>query len=214
MTEKAENMEAAETAAAVVDGTQEKETEAAASRTKRAIRAVEWFKTKFPAGERNLPLEIGIFDKIVREYVQDFQGDPEPLKTCGQLLMRHTKSVRYQRVLAAGGPRYTLDGQIAGEITPEQQQAAQQFIDKIKAAGEEKKRLKKERKAAERRKKEEKAAKAKAAEEARAAAKAAAKAAKAAKVEAERRAAAERRARDVQVVVKKRRTFSSTPSQR
>jgi sRNA-binding protein len=242
MTEKA-NIEAAETAAAglqeagaetgaaetveaAAGGNEAASTETgaaettAASRTQRAIRAVEWFRARFPAGQQNLPLEIGIFGRIIREYVRDFPSDPEPQKTCGHLLMRYTQNMRYQRALAAGGHRYTLDGEIAGEITPEQQQAAQQFIDKIKEAGEEKKRLKKERAAALRREKEEKAAKARAEAERRAAAKAAAKAEKAAAkaaAEAERRAAAERRSarekthgRAVRVVVKKRRMFSSS----
>ena len=38
----------------------------------------------------------------------------------------HTGASAYRRALAAGGPRYDLDGQPAGEITPEQQTLAQQ----------------------------------------------------------------------------------------
>ena len=38
----------------------------------------------------------------------------------------YTGASAYRRALAAGGPRYDLDGQPAGEITPEQQTLAQQ----------------------------------------------------------------------------------------
>lgn len=40
----------------------------------------------------------------------------------------HVNSPRYQKALAKGGPRYNLAGEVAGEVTPDQQQLAVQRL--------------------------------------------------------------------------------------
>lgn len=42
-------------------------------------------------------------------------------------------SIAYLRHLCAGGPRYDLDGNVSGEVTPEQITAAQQYLAKVLA---------------------------------------------------------------------------------
>lgn len=41
----------------------------------------------------------------------------------------------YQKALAAGGQRFGITGQPHGEVTPEQQQAAVEMVEKAKARG-------------------------------------------------------------------------------
>ena len=68
------------------------------------------------------PLSVGIVDAIAAE-----------LNACGHGAVRYalksyTGNIRYIRVLAAGGPRYNLHGEPEGEVTPEQQQRAEQML--------------------------------------------------------------------------------------
>ncbi|MCP5158913.1 MAG: ProQ/FinO family protein [Gammaproteobacteria bacterium] len=55
-------------------------------------------------------------------------------KDLRRALAAYTRAFRYRKALAAGGPRYDLDGQPAGEVTPEQQAHAQASQDKKVAA--------------------------------------------------------------------------------
>jgi ProP effector len=64
------------------------------------------------------PLAIGIHKAI---YVALPEIDKNALKLT---LKRYTASTRYLKAVAAGGPRYDLEGNANGEVSPEQKQQA------------------------------------------------------------------------------------------
>lgn len=68
------------------------------------------------------PLAIGIHKAIMAAHQEIDKG---ALRTT---LQRHTASTKYLKSVSAGGARYGLDGQPAGDITPEQQAQATQAI--------------------------------------------------------------------------------------
>jgi ProP effector len=68
------------------------------------------------------PLAIGIHKAII---VAHHELDKEDLR---RALKLHTCSTRYLKSVSAGGARFGLDGQPAGDITPEQQARATQAI--------------------------------------------------------------------------------------
>jgi len=105
-----------------------------------------------------MPLDVNpIIDRLCETFPAAFNRQtPKPLKIgVGEELMAlagehpafadwtrtqirraikgYTRSFRYRKALAAGGSRYDLDGQPAGEVTPEQQALAQ--VPRKKAAG-------------------------------------------------------------------------------
>ena len=78
------------------------------------------------------PFKIGILEDMAK-----YIADNEQTFGIGQIksaLARYTTNYRYQKALAAGGHRYDLDGNPCGEVTPEQQAAAQEKVKAIKAA--------------------------------------------------------------------------------
>ncbi|WP_241580377.1 ProQ/FINO family protein [Rosenbergiella nectarea] len=88
----------------------------------------------FPAllsEENPKPFKIGILEDMTK-----YIADHEITFGIGQVksaLARYTSNYRYQKALAAGGNRYDLGGNPCGEVTPEQQAAAQEKIKAIKA---------------------------------------------------------------------------------
>ncbi len=71
------------------------------------------------------PLKLG----VGREVLALAGVDPALMEVARTDLRRalkvYTQAFRYRQALAAGGPRYDLNGQPAGEVTPEQQALAQ-----------------------------------------------------------------------------------------
>jgi ProP effector len=77
----------------------------------------------FPVFRDALPLAIGIH-KAIKQRLPDL--DAAQLRIA---LKSHTASTRYLKALSNGDKRFDLDGNPAGEITPEQRQQA---LDTIK----------------------------------------------------------------------------------
>ncbi len=70
------------------------------------------------------PLKIGLDEELlalagVHPALADLTRTP-----LRQALQFYAQRPAYRRALAKGGPRYDLDGQLAGEVTPEQQRDA------------------------------------------------------------------------------------------
>ena len=76
----------------------------------------------YPVFRDAQPLAIGIHKAIMAAHPEIDKG---ALRTT---LQRHTASTKYLKSVASGGARYGLDGQPAGDITPEQQARANQAI--------------------------------------------------------------------------------------
>lgn len=74
------------------------------------------------------PLAIGIEEKLCQDMSQ---YDPQIIR---RVLANHCRRLRYLNALAKGGRRFDLNGRPKGEISPEEQQAAQTFLDNKKAA--------------------------------------------------------------------------------
>ncbi|MCP5135081.1 MAG: hypothetical protein H6976_16180 [Gammaproteobacteria bacterium] len=71
------------------------------------------------------PLKIGVGPELLAlAGVHPALADLSPADL-RQVIKVYTRRFRYRQALAAGGPRYDLDGQPAGEVTPEQQAQAQ-----------------------------------------------------------------------------------------
>ena len=64
------------------------------------------------------PLAIGIHKPVMAAH-PGFDKD-----AVRKALQRHTASTRYLKAVAAGGARFGLDGQPAGEVTPQPQKLA------------------------------------------------------------------------------------------
>lgn len=64
------------------------------------------------------PLAIGIHKSVMAAHPE---LDKDAVR---KALQRHTGSTRYLKAVAAGGARFGLDGQPAGDVTPEQQKLA------------------------------------------------------------------------------------------
>jgi sRNA-binding protein len=54
-------------------------------------------------------------------------------KECRALFRFYTARLMYQRCLSAGGARFDLDGQVSGEITPEEMAGASKRVAQIEA---------------------------------------------------------------------------------
>ncbi len=79
------------------------------------------------------PLKIGVGQELLAlAGVHPAWADLSPTDL-RRALKVYTRAFRYRQALAAGGPRYDLDGQPAGEVTPEQQALA--LAPRQKAAG-------------------------------------------------------------------------------
>ena len=79
----------------------------------------------------NRPLAIGVHKAINASHPE---VDKQALK---MTLKRYTASTKYLKAVAAGGARYDLDGNPAGEITPEQQkQANDALLDRFRKQAE------------------------------------------------------------------------------
>lgn len=73
-----------------------------------------------------MPLKVGILDDMVNSLqARGATMGPGQVKAA---LAGYTSARRYLRALAAGGPRYGIDGQPCGEVTPEHQQIAADAI--------------------------------------------------------------------------------------
>jgi sRNA-binding protein len=72
------------------------------------------------------PLKIGVhLDLIARGVLLPDE--------CRALFLRYCFRLMYQRALAAGGPRFDLDGNIAGEVTPDQIEHALAAVASVEA---------------------------------------------------------------------------------
>lgn len=76
----------------------------------------------YPVFRHAQPLAIGIHKAIIAAHPEIDKG------ALRAMLQRHTSSTKYLKSASAGGARYGLDGQPAGDITPEQQAQATQAI--------------------------------------------------------------------------------------
>lgn len=76
----------------------------------------------YPVFRDAQPLAIGI-DKAIMAVHPEIDKD-----ALRRALNRHTASTKYLKSVASGGARFGLDGQPAGDITPEQQAHANQTI--------------------------------------------------------------------------------------
>jgi ProP effector len=78
----------------------------------------------FRAHELRRPLKIGIREDIIAQH-----PDLQPGVIVSALKI-YTRCVPYWSMLKAGAPRIDLDGNVAGEVTPEDEQAAKLKIAK------------------------------------------------------------------------------------
>jgi hypothetical protein len=69
-------------------------------------------RDRFPVFRSWLPLKVGIRADLAAA-APDLRADV--------LLCRHTRTLAYLRAVAAGGPRYGLDAQPAGSVSPDEQ---------------------------------------------------------------------------------------------
>lgn len=83
-------------------------------------------------GTENIrPLKVGIFDDMMQDIAaRELTYGRGALKAT---LANLAHSPRYYRALVAGGPRYDLNGQPCGEVTPEEQQNARDALEALKA---------------------------------------------------------------------------------
>jgi sRNA-binding protein len=72
------------------------------------------------------PLQLGIDRDLVGRGVL-------LLAECRAVFRLYCSRLMYQRALAAGGPRYGLDGEPAGEVTPDQMVAGKSVVTAIEA---------------------------------------------------------------------------------
>ncbi len=72
------------------------------------------------------PLKIGIDRDLV---ALGILTEPE----CSQVLRRYVGRLMYQRALAAGGPRFDLDGNAVGEVSPSEIEGARAMVARIEA---------------------------------------------------------------------------------
>lgn len=76
------------------------------------------------------PLRVGVLDDLMQDIsARNLTIGAGVLKAA---IASYTRRIRYQKALAAGGARYDLNGQLCGEITPEQQQEAADALKKAK----------------------------------------------------------------------------------
>ena len=80
------------------------------ARRKHAEQTLRMLIEKYPAFAREKPLKIGIIDDL-RAALPDINGTH-----LYRAMTLHTNTVSYRRALAQGGPRYDLDGNVAGEV--------------------------------------------------------------------------------------------------
>ena len=78
------------------------------------------------------PFKVGVLADMLESLKE--RGSTFGTGQVKSALARYTTDYRYQKALAAGGNRYDLDGNPCGEVTPEQQAAAQEKVKEIKAA--------------------------------------------------------------------------------
>jgi ProP effector len=72
------------------------------------------------------PLKVGIGDELVARGVL---GAPE----VNAALKQYVDRLMYQKCLAAGGARFDLEGNLAGEVSSEQRCRARRLVARIKA---------------------------------------------------------------------------------
>ncbi|EFP0251656.1 proQ/FINO family protein [Salmonella enterica] len=76
------------------------------------------------------PLKTGVLDDLMQDITaRNLTVGTGVLKAT---LASYTRRIRYQKALAAGGARYDLNGQPCGEVTPEQQQEADDALRNVK----------------------------------------------------------------------------------
>ncbi|OIN37764.1 hypothetical protein AO411_2026050 [Salmonella enterica subsp. enterica serovar Sarajane] len=76
------------------------------------------------------PLKTGVLDDLMQDIsARNLTIGTGVLKAA---IASYTRRIRYQKALAAGGARYDLNGQPCGEVTPEQQQEADDALRKVK----------------------------------------------------------------------------------
>jgi ProP effector len=88
----------------------------------------ELFPAAFVADQQlsHRPLKVGIHQDLIHRSVLQ-EGE------CRAVFRFYTSRRSYQKALAAGGPRFDLDGNVAGEVTAEQQEFARTKLEQIKA---------------------------------------------------------------------------------
>ncbi|EEM8544083.1 proQ/FINO family protein [Salmonella enterica] len=76
------------------------------------------------------PLKVGVLDDLMQDIsARNLTIGTGVLKAA---IASYTRRNRYQKALAAGGARYDLNGQPCGEVTPEQQQEADDALRNVK----------------------------------------------------------------------------------
>ncbi|EAA7986692.1 prop effector [Salmonella enterica] len=76
------------------------------------------------------PLKVGVLDDLLQDVTaRNLTIGAGGLKAA---IASYTRRIRYQKALAAGGARHDLNGQLCGEITPEQQHEAADTLKKAK----------------------------------------------------------------------------------
>ncbi|EAA8037516.1 proQ/FINO family protein [Salmonella enterica subsp. enterica] len=76
------------------------------------------------------PLKVGVLDDLMQDIsARNLTIGTGVLKAA---IASYTRRIRYQKALAAGGARYDLNGQPCGEVTPEQQQEADDALRNVK----------------------------------------------------------------------------------
>lgn len=76
-----------------------------------------WFPNCFKRGDAKVPLAIGV-DKAL------MNATGLSRKVISYTLARYCRNFNYLTSLVEGAPRYTLDGEVSGEVTAEQHQMA------------------------------------------------------------------------------------------
>lgn len=80
---------------------------------------------RYPAvfGDKPKPLKIGVLQDLMEQHKGEISA-----KTVRKLLRVHTSRREYLKAVAAGGPRYALDGTTAGEVTERERTLAKEML--------------------------------------------------------------------------------------
>lgn len=107
------------------------------SKDQRAKDFMAYLRETYPVLGDPRPMGVGIHAEIHRRHARrsdngDLQEGEERPGVIWTALKIHTGSRAYQEALAAGGPRYDLDGNPVSEVTEDQQEHARQQLQALK----------------------------------------------------------------------------------
>lgn len=92
------------------------------------IRKVLWDRFPYVFTGELRPLKIGITNDIV-----EAMGGSVDKRHVIRLISNRVNNVAYNKVVASGGPRYDLNGQPSGEVSPKEQAFAIEWLEKRRA---------------------------------------------------------------------------------